>query len=112
MTYLAALSAGSDAVLAADRRDALAASRCRAAAAALAANQSWLDRHFLPSFFLPRHWYVWIESTRAHFVAGAGVLIVFGRSRLARLMARAPGTALQVVVAAVLAIVAGELALR
>src|SRR5206468_10456771 len=30
--------------------------------AALAANQSWLDRHFLPSFLLPRVWYVRIET--------------------------------------------------
>ena len=29
---------------------------------ALAANQAWLDRHFLPSFFLPREWYVSIET--------------------------------------------------
>jgi hypothetical protein len=33
--------------------------------AAMAANQAWLDRHFLPSFFLPRYWYVWIESSVA-----------------------------------------------
>jgi hypothetical protein len=81
-------------------------------AAALAANQSWLDRHFLPSFFMPRHWYVSIESTVRIVVGGAGALLVFGRSRLARLMARAWGTVLQVAVAGVLAIVAGEFALR
>jgi hypothetical protein len=28
--------------------------------AAIAAHQSWLDHHFLPSFFIPRHWYVLI----------------------------------------------------
>ena len=81
-------------------------------AAALAANQSWLDRHFLPSFFMPRHWYVRLESTVRSVVGGAGVLLVFGRSRLARLMAHAWGTVLQVTVAAVLAIVASEFALR
>ena len=81
-------------------------------AATIAANQSWLDRHFLPSFFMPRHWYVLIESTVRCVVGGAGALLVFGRARLARLMAHAWGTALQVVVAAMLAIVASEFALR
>src|SRR5436305_742466 len=81
-------------------------------AAVLAANQSWLDRHFLPSFFMPRHWYVLIESTVRGVIAAVAVLLVFGRSRLARLMTRTPGTVLRVVVAVVLAIVASELALR
>jgi hypothetical protein len=81
-------------------------------ATTIAANQSWLDRHFLPSFFMPRHRYVLIESTVRGVVGGVGALLVFGRSRLARLMAHAWGTALQVVVAAVLAIVASEFALR
>ena len=31
-------------------------------ACTLGANQRWLDRHFVPSFFLPRHWYVVIET--------------------------------------------------
>jgi hypothetical protein len=26
-------------------------------ACAIGANQRWLDRHFVPSFFLPRQWY-------------------------------------------------------
>ena len=30
---------------------------------AVLANQRWLDRHFLPSWFLPRQWYVLIESS-------------------------------------------------
>jgi len=30
---------------------------------ALAANQQWLDAHFLPSFFLPPRWYVRIETS-------------------------------------------------
>jgi hypothetical protein len=80
--------------------------------AAVAANQSWLDRHFLPSFFIPRQWYVLIETIVRVVVGVAGVSIASARWRLARLMLRAPGTALQVVVAAVLAIAASELALR
>jgi hypothetical protein len=81
-------------------------------AAAVAANQSWLDRHFLPSFFMPRHWYVRIESIVRGVIAGSGVWLAFRRSRVARWTAHAPGTALRVVIAAVLAIAASELALR
>ena len=80
--------------------------------AALAANQAWLDRHFLPSFFLPRHWYVLIESIVRAVVAAAGVLLVLGRARLARRTTRAPRTALQIVVAAALAIIASDFTLR
>ncbi len=80
--------------------------------AALAANQAWLDRHFLPSFFVPRHWYVLIESIVRAVVAAAGVLLVLGRARLARRMTRAPRTALQIVVAAALAIIASDFTLR
>jgi len=81
-------------------------------AAAIAANQSWLDRHFLPSFFLPRHWYVLIETAVRIAIACAGVVLVAGRARLARLLTDAPSAAFGVVVAVVLAIAAGELALR
>src|SRR5438128_241189 len=80
--------------------------------AAVAANQSWLDRHFLPSFFLPRRWYLLIESVVRVVVGAAGALLALGRSRLARLTTGAPRTALSVVVAAVLAIVASDFALR
>src|SRR5262245_26908101 len=79
---------------------------------ALAATQSFLDRHFLPSFFIPRHWYVRIETTVRIVVATAGVSLVFRRSRVTRLLTRAPAMTLQVVVAAVLAIVASDVALR
>src|SRR5947207_573864 len=79
---------------------------------AIAAQQAWLDRHFLPSFFLPRHWYILIETVVRIGIAAGGAVLVFGRSRLARLLARAPAMTLSVTTAAVLAIVAGELALR
>lgn len=80
--------------------------------AALAANQSWLDRHFLPSFFVPRHWYVWIESAVRITIAATGVALVFARDRITRLLTRAPALTLQVLIAAVLAIVAGEFTIR
>ena len=80
--------------------------------AAIAANQSWLDHHFLPSFFIPRRWYVLIETVVRGAIGAAGAALVLGRSRVAHLMMRAPATAVSVVVAAVLAIACGEVALR
>ena len=80
--------------------------------AAIAANQSWLDRHFLPSFFVPRHWYVWIESSVRAACAVTGLVLVLARSRVARMLTQAPALTLQVFLAALLAIGAGELAVR
>jgi len=80
--------------------------------AAVAATQPWLDRHFLPSFFLPRVWYVRIETLVRVAIAAAGALIIFGRSQVARWATRAPVTALLVGAAVALAIAASELALR
>ena len=82
-------------------------------ACALAANQDWLDRHFLPSFFLPRHWYVRIEAFVRLMMAALGVsLMLLARPRVGRFAARAPARALHVTIAAVLAVGASELALR
>src|SRR3954451_17242906 len=72
--------------------------------AAVAANQSWLDRHFLPSFFIPRDWYMLIETIVRSAIATAGASLVLGRVRLTRLLASAPAMLLQVVVAAAFAI--------
>jgi hypothetical protein len=80
--------------------------------AAISANQSWLDRHFLPSFFVPRHWYVLIETVVRAAIAVAGAALVLGRAHVARLLTRAPLTALSVVAAATLAVASGEMALR
>ncbi len=82
------------------------------AVVAIAANQAWLDRHFLPSFILPRRWYVLIETIVRIAIAAAGVSLVLGRSWLARLVTRAPIRTLSVVAAAVLAVAASEPALR
>ena len=72
----------------------------------LAANQAWLDRHFLPSFFLPRHWYVWIETGVRVVLAMAGLALMLGRFACrASADARAALTS-AVIAAAVLAIVA------
>lgn len=82
-------------------------------ACALAANQRWLDRHFLPSFFLPRQWYVLIEAFVRLMLAAFGVLLaLFARPRVGRFVARTPTRALHVAIAAVLAVGASELVLR
>jgi hypothetical protein len=82
-------------------------------ALAIVTNESWLDRHILPSFYLMRTWYVALESAvrLSMFLAGA-TLIVFARPRLGRAPERHPGSVVRVVGAAVLAIVAGALVLR
>ena len=80
---------------------------------AIAANQRWLDRHFLPSFFLPRPWYVAIETIVRVFMGALGVwLALITRPRVGRLAARSPMLVVSVVVAAALAPFASELALR
>jgi hypothetical protein len=82
-------------------------------AGALAANQRWLDRHFLPSWFLPRHWYVLIEAFVRFVMAALGVsLALFARPRVGRFVARTPARALHAAIAAILAIGASELVLR
>jgi hypothetical protein len=79
---------------------------------AAAANQAWLDRHFLPSFFVPRQWYVAIESVVRAVIAAVGLGLFVARFRLTKLLTRAPALTVQVIVAAVLALGAGELATR
>jgi hypothetical protein len=80
---------------------------------ALAANQQWLDRHFLPSFFLPRHWYVLLESFGRLVMAVLGVwLALVARPRAGRIGSRTPERALHVAIAALVALGAAELVLR
>jgi hypothetical protein len=80
---------------------------------ALAANQRWLDRHFLPSWFLPRHWYVLIEGSIRVVMGALGVsLAFFARPGIGRLAARTPARTVHVAIAAVLALVASEAVLR
>jgi hypothetical protein len=80
---------------------------------AIVANQAWLDRHFLPSWFLPRHWYVVIETCIRVVIAACGVaLALLARRRVARVAVRAPTAVLLIAIAAVLALGAGELVLR
>ena len=82
-------------------------------ACAFVANQRFLDRHFVPSFFLPRHWYVVLETFgRLVMVAFGSLLLLVARPRAARFAARTPARALHIAIAVVLALVASELVLR
>jgi len=81
-------------------------------ALALALNQRWLDRHFLPWFFLSRAWIVGIETSVRVAFAAIGVALLWLRPRIGRLAAQAPLMMLSVAAAALLAVAAGELALR
>jgi hypothetical protein len=78
----------------------------------LLANQRWLDRHFLPSFFLPRQWYVLIETTVRVAIGALGVLALVVRRRLAFVVTRAPAGTLRILIAVLLACWASELVLR
>jgi hypothetical protein len=79
---------------------------------AFLATQPWLDRHFLPSWFIPHRWYVMIESSVRMVMAAAGAsLALVVRTRTARVIASAPGRIVISVCAAVLALAAGELVL-
>lgn len=82
-------------------------------AIALGANQRWLDRHFLPSFLWPRHWYTLIETSVRVGLAALGAWVVTGaRARAGRLAGREPALAASVGIAAVLAFGASEIALK
>ena len=82
-------------------------------ACAIVANQRFLDRHFVPSFFLPRHWYVVLETLGRLVMAALGLwLVTTARSRAGRFASRAPVRTFQVVIAAVLALGASNLMLR
>jgi hypothetical protein len=78
----------------------------------LAANQRWLDRHFLPSFFVPRYWYVLIETTIRILLGALGVLLVLVARPAGDLIMRAPSRVFSIVIAAVLALGASESVLR
>jgi hypothetical protein len=82
-------------------------------ASAIAANQRFLDRHFVPSFFLPRHWYVVLETFGRFVIAVLGAwLVTVGRSRAGRFASQTPARALHIVIATVLALGASNLMLR
>ena len=82
-------------------------------ASAIVANQRFLDRHFVPSFFLPRHWYVVLETFGRVVIGAVGLwLMACVRSRAGRFATGSPARALHVVIATVLALGATNLMLR
>ena len=77
------------------------------------ANRGWLDAHVLPSFLLPRDWFVAIQTGIRVALAAVGAwTFAYVRPAAGRLARHAPGRALPVVAAVVLAVVASEPALR
>jgi hypothetical protein len=77
------------------------------------ANQPWLDRHFMPSWFIPYRWYVAIESSARVAIAAVGAaLALYLRPRVGRVVASAPWRVLSIGLAVVLAFGVGELVLR
>jgi hypothetical protein len=80
---------------------------------AITADQRWLDRHVLPSFFLPRHWYVRLYVVGRWSVVTLGGFVAFAAPRLAsRLSSRMLLRMLPLALSALLALGASELVLR
>jgi len=77
--------------------------------AAIAATQSWLDRHFLPSFLMSRQVYVRIETAVRVAIAASGIALILAARHLAALLTT---RTMAVVAAIVLALGASELVLR
>jgi len=82
-------------------------------AVAVLANQYWLDRHFLPSFFVTHREYV-VRETIVRIAMGIlGVLIALvARAPVARVLTRSPARAASLVLAVGLALGASECVLR
>src|SRR4051794_22625423 len=79
---------------------------------AIVLRQSWFDHHLMPSFYLMRRWYVFLESASRVALALAGVfLLLVARLRIGRLAAQHPSVVIAAAVAGVLAVGAGQLTL-
>jgi hypothetical protein len=79
---------------------------------AIAANQQWFDRHFLPAFFVSHDAYVWWESFGRIAAAVLGLsLALIIRPRIGRFVEQNPALTFNVIMALLLAIGASELIL-
>ena len=79
---------------------------------ALIANRRFLDRHFVPSFFLPHHWYVLLQTCGRFAMAILGTwLALVARRRAGRFAAQTPTGVFYIVMAVILALGASELVL-
>jgi hypothetical protein len=85
---------------------------CALVVLAVAANQQWFDRHFLPAFFVTRAEYVRMETIVRIVIAAAGLLIAIAARPLARSIAGSPSRAVSIALAIVMAFGASELMLR
>jgi hypothetical protein len=80
--------------------------------AALATTQSWLDRHFLPSFLISRQTYVRIETSVRLVLALSGIVLVVGARRAAPMLMTRATRIVAIAAAIALALGASELVLR
>src|SRR5215467_4286148 len=79
---------------------------------AIIANRRFLDRHFVPSFFLPHHSYVLLQTSGRLAMAILGAwLVLVARHRAGRFAERTPAGVLHITIAVVLALGASELLL-
>jgi len=81
-------------------------------ATAVAANQRWLDRHFLPSFFIRRQTYVVLETIVRIGLGGLGACLVLGRRHIGRAAAASPSQLLYIAIAAASGLAVSEVLLR
>jgi hypothetical protein len=91
---------------------AIALTGCVLIAAAAAANQTWFDHHFLPSYWTPREEMVRNERIVRASVAVIGLAILLLARVLARLLPSDPASLLTIPVAVLLASGAAEWILR
>src|SRR4051812_14843579 len=76
---------------------------CALVALAIAANQQWFDRHFLPAFFVTRAEYVRMETIVRIVIVAAGLLIAITARPLVRSIAGSPSRAVSIALAIVMA---------
>ncbi len=82
-------------------------------ACAIAANQAWLDRHFLSDFFIPRETFLRVENGTRIAIAAIGLLLVLpARRALARFLTRDAMRTLFAAIAIVASFGAAEVMLR
>jgi hypothetical protein len=80
---------------------------------AILLTRSWFDHHLLPSFYVMRRWYLFLQSSARVALALVGLLLlVVVRPRIGRLAVEQPFALVTGTIAAVLAIGAGHLALE
>lgn len=81
-------------------------------ALAIGCSQAWLDRHVMPSFYLMRRWYRFLETSARIGLALVGLFLLFvARPRVGRLARERPAALIAAAFAAALGMVAGQVTL-